>query len=117
MRGSCRRIVYLKTFPHAKSKVSVLSHAVFLLGLSCFCHRLLGRFFVHGSIFSGFLVEGFWCAMEGSDASSVSTSSDSVDFDEHNIWNSILELLFHVQVGGIFEILVDEIDLARVALS
>ena len=51
--------------------------------------------------------------MEGSDASSVSTSSDSVDFDEHNIWNPMLELLFHVQVGGIFEICVEEIDLAR----
>ena len=55
--------------------------------------------------------------MEGSDASSVSTSSDSVDFVEHNIWNPMLELLFHVQVGGIFEIYVEELDLARIALS
>ena len=28
-----------------------------------------------------------------------------------------MELLFHVQIGGIFELLVDEIDLARIALS
>ena len=76
-----------KTFPHAKSKVSVLSCAVFLLGVSCLCHRLLGRFSCMALSFLVFLVEGFWCAMEGSDASSVSTSSDSVDFDEHNMWN------------------------------
>ena len=55
--------------------------------------------------------------MERSDASSVSTASDSVDFDEHNIWNPMLELLFHVQVGGTFEKYVEEIDLARIALS
>ena len=48
--------------------------------------------------------------MEGLDASSVSTSSDSVVFDAHNIWNPTLELLFHVQFGGIFEIYVEEID-------
>ena len=29
----------------------------------------------------------------------------------------MMELLFHVQIGGIFEIFVEEIDLARVALS
>ena len=52
--------------------------------------------------------------MERSDTSSVSTASDSVHFDEHNIWNPMLELLFHVQVGGIFEINVDEIDGARI---
>ena len=28
-----------------------------------------------------------------------------------------MELLFHVQVGGIFVLFVDEIDLARIALS
>ena len=55
--------------------------------------------------------------MERSDASSVSAASDSVDFVAHNIWNPMMELLFHVQIGGIFEIFVEEIDLARVALS
>ena len=29
----------------------------------------------------------------------------------------MLELLFHVQVGGIFEIYVEELDLARIAVS
>ena len=29
----------------------------------------------------------------------------------------VLDLLFHVQIGGIFELLVEEIDLARIALS
>ena len=28
-----------------------------------------------------------------------------------------MELLFHVQIGGIFELLVDKKDLARIALS
>ena len=35
----------------------------------------------------------------------------------HNMWNPMLELLFHVQIGGIFEIFVEEINSARVALS
>ena len=57
------------------------------------------------------------CAMERSDASSVSTASDSVELVAHNFWNPMMELLFHVQSGGIFEIFVEEIDLARVAPS
>ena len=57
------------------------------------------------------------CALERSDASSVSTASSSADIVEHNVWNPMLEPLFHVQIGGIFEIFVDEIDLARIALS
>ena len=57
--------------------------------------------------------------MERSDTSFVSaaTASDSVAFDAHNIWTPLLELPFHVQIGGIFEIFVEEIDLARIALS
>ena len=35
----------------------------------------------------------------------------------HNIWNPLLELLFHEQVSGVFEPFVDDIDLARIALS
>ena len=55
--------------------------------------------------------------MERSDASSVSTASSSVDFVAHNVWNPMMELLFHVQIGGIFELFVEEIDLARNELS
>ena len=55
--------------------------------------------------------------MERSDTSSDSTASSSLDSVEHNVWNPMMELLFHVQAGGIFEIFVDEIDLARIALS
>ena len=35
------------------------------------------------------------------------------------MWNPVLELLLnvHVQIGGVFEPFVDEIDLARIALS
>ena len=55
--------------------------------------------------------------MERSDASSVSAASSSVDFDAHNVWNFMIELVFHVQNGGIFELFVGEIDLARITLS
>ena len=58
-----------------------------------------------------------WCAMERSDASSGSTASNSVDFAAHDNRNLLMELLFHVQIGGIFEIFVEEIDLATIALS
>ena len=33
------------------------------------------------------------------------------------MWNPMMELLFHVQIGGIFEPFVDEIDLAKIELS
>ena len=46
-----------------------------------------------------------------------STSSSSDENFAHNIRNSFLELLFHVQIGGTFEPFVDETDLARIALS
>ena len=48
-------------------------------------------------------------------SSSVSTVP-SFDFT-HNMWNPLLELLFLEQVSGIFEPFVDEIDLAKIALS
>ena len=35
----------------------------------------------------------------------------------HNVWNTMMELPFHVQNGGILELFVEEIDLARIALS
>ena len=56
------------------------------------------------------------CAMASS-GSSVSTASSSDELFAHNIRNPTMELLFHVQIGGIVELFVDEIDLARIALS
>ena len=53
--------------------------------------------------------------MEQSDASSVSTASSPVDLVEHNVWNPFF-FLFPVQIGGIFEIYMDESYLARIAL-
>ena len=50
-------------------------------------------------------------------SSSVSTVPSSDDFFAHHMWNPLLELLFHEQVSGTFEPLVDEMDLARIALS
>ena len=101
--------------PNARSEVSVLFHDVFRCNLSCVFHRPLDRLSIIRSAQS-YLVS-LWCATEWSDASSVSTASDSVDVDAHNTWNPMMELLFHVQIGGIFEIFVEESDLARIALS
>ena len=33
------------------------------------------------------------------------------------MWNPLLELLFHEQISGVFEPFVDEIELAKIALS
>ena len=54
--------------------------------------------------------------MEGP-TSCVSTASSSGESFAHNLWNPPLELLFHEQVSGAFEPFVDEIDLAKIALS
>ena len=59
----------------------------------------------------------YWLAMDGSDISSTPTSSDSVDLDEHKIWNPVLELPFHVHVGVFMVAYFDELDLKRIALS
>ena len=52
--------------------------------------------------------------------SPISCVSTALSFDvnfAHNMWNSLQELLFHVQVGGIFEPFVVETDLAKIAVS
>ena len=63
------------------------------------------------AIFSRSALHSVWlyltCIME-SPTSCVSTASS---FDErlaHNMWNPMMELLFHAQIGGIFEMFVDE---------
>ena len=50
-------------------------------------------------------------------SSSTYTVPSFDDYFAHNMWNPLLELLFLEQVSGIFESLVVEIDLAKVALS
>ena len=52
-----------------------------------------------------------------STSSSVSTSSSRYDETKHNMWNPLLELLRHVQIGMRMETFVDEVATARVALS
>ena len=52
-----------------------------------------------------------------SPTSCVSTEASSDERFAHNMWNPMMELLFHAQIGGIFEMFVDEIELARLALS
>ena len=49
--------------------------------------------------------------------SCVSTASSSEESSTHNMWNPMMELPLHVQIGGILELFVEEIDLARIALS
>ena len=55
--------------------------------------------------------------MDVSDASSTLTSSNSDEFDEHNIWNPMWGLLFYVHVVVSLKPLFDEEDLGRMALS
>ena len=52
-----------------------------------------------------------------SPTSGVSTTSSSDESFAHNMWNPVMELLFHVQISGAFEPSVDDIDLAKIALS
>ena len=59
----------------------------------------------------------YWLAMDESNTSSIFTSSGSVDFNEHNIWNPVLELLFHVQVGHSWKHISMKSNLVRIALS
>ena len=51
-----------------------------------------------------------WVTMDLSD-----TSSD--ELEEHNTWNPMLELFFHAHIGVYMEVLVDEKELERIALS
>ena len=55
--------------------------------------------------------------MERSEAPYGSTASNSADIVAHNIWNSIMELLFHVQISAASSKSVEGIDLAGVAMS
>ena len=52
-----------------------------------------------------------------SSTSCVSTTSSSDESFEHNMWNLLMELLFHVQISGVFEPFDDETDFAKIALS
>ena len=47
----------------------------------------------------------------------MSTTSSSGESFAHNMWNPLLELLLREQVSGAFKSFVDEIDLAKIALS
>ena len=52
-----------------------------------------------------------------STTSSVSTAWSSGESFAHNMWNPLLELLFHGQISSVLLLFVDEIDLAKIALS
>ena len=57
------------------------------------------------------------CTLKSSNTSSDSSASNSFDSVDHNIWNPMMEILIHLETGGIFESFVDEVDMARIALS
>ena len=59
----------------------------------------------------------FFASIMASPTSSVSTGLCSVENFAHNMWNLLLEMLCHEQISGAFELFVDEIDCARIALS
>ena len=52
-----------------------------------------------------------------SPTSCVSTTSSSGESFALDMWIPVMELLFHEQISGAFEPFVDEIDLAKIALS
>ena len=56
-------------------------------------------------------------AMDVSGTSSTLSSSESNEYHEHNIWNPMLELLFHTHIGISTEALFCEKDMGRIALS
>ena len=86
---------------------------VFVVHLTCifgrFVFLLSAFFFPIGSLFPR--------TSYGRFSSSVSTVPSFEEYFAHNMWNPLLELVFHEQVSGIFESFVVEIDLAKIALS
>ena len=52
-----------------------------------------------------------------SPTSSVSTASSFGENVAHNMWNPLPKLLFLWQTGGVIVLYVEEIDLAKIALS
>ena len=52
-----------------------------------------------------------------SPTSFVSAASSSGENSAHNMWNPLLELLFHEHISSILLLSVDEFDLAKIALS
>ena len=74
----------------------------------------LSALFSRAALYSALLY--LTCAME-SPTSCVSTASSSDESFAHDMWKPMMELLFHAQIGGIFEMFVDEIESSRFALS
>ena len=93
-----------------------VSHRVSLRGLSLFRHCFLGGLLICCSAQSmqPLLCGGKPClTMEASDTSStyscssLLTSPDSEEYDEHNVWNPVLNLFCHKYGGAIMESYLD----------
>ena len=53
---------------------------------------------------------------EGSATSSILSSVESLVYHEHNVWNPMLEVLYHFEVGVVLGALLDEVAMGRIAL-
>ena len=51
------------------------------------------------------------------DAPGSSPSSDSDEYDEHNMWNSMLELLCHEHIDAFTVAYLEDVVLGRIALT
>ena len=88
-------------------------------------HRVYCASHAHTLVLFVFLLSAFFFAVgplfprtsDGKSFFICLSTAPSVDDFAHNMWNPLLELLFHEQVSGIFGSFVVEIDLAKIALS
>ena len=51
------------------------------------------------------------------DAPGSSPSSEPDEYDEHNKWNSVLELLYHEHVGAFMVVYLEDVVLGTIALT
>ena len=63
------------------------------------------------------MVEGCVVQWKGQTPRLFQPPRDPVDLVEHNVWNPMMKLRLHVRIDCIFELFVEEINLARITLS
>ena len=93
--------------------------ALFLIGFSMVRTHALHHMWLFAAFsFAQPLAEPCWTLRvpQKAQVRAIPSHRDHESF-AHNIWNSLMVQLFHVQPGGIFEPFVDETDLARIPLS
>ena len=94
--------------------------AVFTIGFIMFLVFLTCIFVSSVILLSAFFSRVSLCSSEQameSPTSSVSTAASFGEYFAHNMWNPLLELLFLEQTSGVIVLYVEEIELAKIALS